>query len=124
MIDPQVAPRQQRLLSLYVTGNLLLVRNRLWSTREFWDPGHGVTAPSDRGRPAASSHRRVTARATHPRSRGPRVRLPGVGGAPDEPASLQLVAGQALPGHRDRLDPDPQIHAHRLLDRGHHRAAA
>ena len=44
MIDPQVAPRQQRLLSLYVTGNLLLVRNRLWSTREFWDPGHGVTA--------------------------------------------------------------------------------
>ena len=44
--DPQVAPRQQRLLSLYVTGNLLLVRNRLWSTREFWDPGDGVTAPS------------------------------------------------------------------------------
>jgi phosphoglycerol transferase MdoB-like AlkP superfamily enzyme len=69
VIDPQVAPRQQLLLSLYVTGNLLLLRNRLWSTREFWDPGHGVTAPSDRGRPAASSHRRVTARATHPRSR-------------------------------------------------------
>ena len=46
VIDPQVAPRQQRLLSLYVTGNLLLVRNRLWSTQEFWDPGHGVTAPS------------------------------------------------------------------------------
>jgi len=46
VIDPQVAPRQQRLLSLYVTGNLLLVRNRLWSTREFWDPGDGVTAPS------------------------------------------------------------------------------
>jgi len=44
--DPQVAPRQQRLLSLYVTGNLLLVRNRLWSTREFWDPGDGVTALS------------------------------------------------------------------------------
>ena len=44
--DPQAAPRQQRLLSLYVTGNLLLVRNRLWSTREFWDPGDGITAPS------------------------------------------------------------------------------
>ena len=34
--DPDVAPRQQRLLSLYVTGNLLVERNRLWSTREFW----------------------------------------------------------------------------------------
>jgi phosphoglycerol transferase MdoB-like AlkP superfamily enzyme len=44
--DPEVASRQERLLSLYVTGNLLLVRNRLWSTREFWDPGDGVTAPS------------------------------------------------------------------------------
>jgi hypothetical protein len=44
--DPQVAPRQQRLLSLYVAGNLLLVRNRLWSIREFWDPGDDVTAPS------------------------------------------------------------------------------
>lgn len=44
--DPEVAPRQQRLLSLYVAGNLLLVRNRLWSTREFWDPGDDVTAPS------------------------------------------------------------------------------
>ena len=41
-----VAPRQQRLLSLYVTGTLLLARNRLWSTREFWDPSDGVTAPS------------------------------------------------------------------------------
>src|ERR1700737_4406309 len=51
-----------------------------------------------------------------------RVVLLGVGGASDEPPCLQLVAGQALPGHRDRLDPDPQIHAHRLLDRGHHRA--
>ena len=44
--DPQVAPRQQRLLSLYVAGNLLLVRNRLWSTRDFRDPGDDVTAPS------------------------------------------------------------------------------
>jgi hypothetical protein len=44
--DPEVASRQERLLSLYVTGNLLLVRNRLWSTREFGDPGDGVTAPS------------------------------------------------------------------------------
>jgi hypothetical protein len=44
--DPQVASRQQRLLSLYVTGNLLLARNRLWSTRKFWDPSDGVIAPS------------------------------------------------------------------------------
>src|SRR5260370_29058591 len=50
-----------------------------------------------------------------------RVELLGVGGAPDEPTGLQLVAGQALSGHRHCLDPDPQIHAHRLLDRGHHR---
>ena len=35
--DPDVAPRQQRLLSLYVTGNLLIEQNRLWSKREFWD---------------------------------------------------------------------------------------
>lgn len=35
--DPDVAPRQQRLLSLYVTGNLLIEGNRLWSTRKFWD---------------------------------------------------------------------------------------
>jgi len=54
--DPQVAPRQQRLLSLYVTGNLLLERNRLWSTREFWDPSDGVTAPS---RPAPAEGKRV-----------------------------------------------------------------
>jgi hypothetical protein len=35
--EPDVAPRQQRLLSLYVTANLLIEQNRLWSTREFWD---------------------------------------------------------------------------------------
>jgi phosphoglycerol transferase MdoB-like AlkP superfamily enzyme len=35
--DPDVAPRHQRLLSLYVAANLLLERNRIWSSREFKD---------------------------------------------------------------------------------------
>ncbi|HEY3097970.1 MAG TPA: LTA synthase family protein [Methylomirabilota bacterium] len=39
--DPDAAPRQQRLLSVYVAANLLLDRNRLWSSKEF------ATQPSD-----------------------------------------------------------------------------
>jgi hypothetical protein len=35
--DPDVAPRHQRLLSLYVAANLLLERNRIWSSKEFKD---------------------------------------------------------------------------------------
>ena len=35
--DPEVAPRHQRLLSLYVATNLLLERNRIWSSKEFKD---------------------------------------------------------------------------------------
>jgi hypothetical protein len=33
--DPDAAPRQQRLLSMYVAANLLLDRNRIWSSKEF-----------------------------------------------------------------------------------------
>jgi Sulfatase len=33
--DPDAAPRHQRLLSLYVAANLLLERNRIWSSKEF-----------------------------------------------------------------------------------------
>jgi hypothetical protein len=33
--DPEVAVKRERLLALYVTGHLLLERNRLWSGREF-----------------------------------------------------------------------------------------
>ena len=33
--DPDAAPRHQRLLSLYVATNLLLERNRIWSSKEF-----------------------------------------------------------------------------------------
>ena len=35
--DPDAAPRHQRLLSLYVASNLLLERNRIWSSKEFKD---------------------------------------------------------------------------------------
>ena len=33
--DPAVVARHERLMGLYVAGNLLLERNRLWSSREF-----------------------------------------------------------------------------------------
>ena len=33
--DPFVAERHRRLMGLYVTTNLLLERNRIWSAKEF-----------------------------------------------------------------------------------------
>ena len=35
--DPDAAPRYERLLSVYVAANLLLERNRIWSSKEFKD---------------------------------------------------------------------------------------
>jgi arylsulfatase A-like enzyme len=46
--DPDAAPRQQRLLSLYVTANLLLERNRLWSSKEFTTQPSDITATTRR----------------------------------------------------------------------------
>ena len=49
--DPDVAPRHQRLLSLYVATNLLLERNRIWSSKEFENVKGGPDSrrkPNDR----------------------------------------------------------------------------
>ena len=42
------APRQQRLLSVYVAANLLLDRNRLWSSKEFAAQPSDITASTRR----------------------------------------------------------------------------